>query len=86
MQNSSCLSEAVTKKNVFCCSKTSMRHVKKVTRSFQGLFERIMTFQQEVTILSHDMPTKVVISPLLPLNGCATVVEKVFSWDEDKNG
>ena len=29
-------------------------------------------------ILSRDMPTKAAISPLLPLNGCATVVEKVF--------
>ena len=37
-------------------------------------------------ILSRDMPTKVVSSPLLPLNRCATVVEKVFSCDEDKNG
>ena len=53
---------------------------------FEGLFERIMTFQQEVTILSRDTPTKAASSPLLPLNGCATVVEKDYSWDEDKNG
>ena len=52
---------------------------------FEGLFERIMTFQKEVTILSRDTPTKATISPLLPLNGCATVAEKVFLWDEDKN-
>ena len=45
-----------------------------------------MTFLKEVTILSCDTPTEAVISPLLPLNGCATVAEKVFSWDEDKNG
>ena len=45
---------------------------------FAGLFERIMTFQQEVTILSRDTPTKVAISPLLPLNGCYTVVERFF--------
>ena len=37
-------------------------------------------------ILSRDTPTEAVISPLLPLNGCAKFVEKVFSWDEDKNG
>ena len=43
-----------------------------------------MAFQQEVTILSRDMPTKAASSTLLPLNSCATVVEKVFSWDEDK--
>ena len=53
---------------------------------FEGLFERSMTFQQEVTILSRDTPTKAFISPLLSLNGCATVVEKVFLWDEDKIG
>ena len=37
-------------------------------------------------MFSHDTPTKAAISSLLPLNGCATVVEKVFSWDEDNNG
>ena len=37
-----------------------------------------MTFQQEVTILSRDTPTKVAISPLLPLNGSATVDKKDF--------
>ena len=37
-----------------------------------------MTFQQEVTTFSHDTSTKVVILPLLPLNGCATDVKKVF--------
>ena len=53
---------------------------------YEGLFEQIMTFQQEVMILSRDMPTKAVISPLLPLNGCANFIKKVFPWDEDKNG
>ena len=45
-----------------------------------------MMFQKEVTILSRDTPTEAVILPLLPLNSCATVAEKVSSWDEDKNG
>ena len=48
-------------------------------RSFwRASFERIMMFQQEVTILSHDTPSKMAISPLLSLNGCAVPVEKVF--------
>ena len=51
---------------------------------YQGLFERIMTFQQEVTILSRDTPAKADISPLLPLNGSATVGEKVSSWGKIK--
>ena len=37
-------------------------------------------------ILSHDTLSKAVISPLLSLNSCAVVIEKVLSWDEDKNG
>ena len=37
-------------------------------------------------ILSRDAPSKVDISSLLSLNGCAIAVEKVFSWDEDRNG
>ena len=45
-----------------------------------------MMLQQEVRIVSRDMPSKVVISSLLLLNSWAVVVEKLFSWDEDKNG
>ena len=53
---------------------------------FKGLFQQIETFLHEVTILSHDAPSKTVISLLFPLNDCATVVEKGFLWNEDKNG
>ena len=47
---------------------------------FEDLFERIMTFQQEVTILSRDTPIKAVISPLLPLNGWANFAERVSAF------
>ena len=43
-----------------------------------GLSTRIMMFQQEVTILSHTTLSKAVISPLLPLNSCAVVIENAF--------
>ena len=80
MQNSSFLSEAFMKKSILCCSKDVCARLEEgYVFIYQGLFERIMTFQQEVTILSRDTPTKAVISPLLPLNGCAIFVEKVFS-------
>ena len=36
--------------------------------------------------MSCDTPVKVVILPLLSLNGSATVDEKFFSWEEDKYG
>ena len=36
--------------------------------------------------MSRDTPSKMNISPLLSLNGCAVAVEKVSSWDEDRNG
>ena len=62
------------------------RHEEGYAVIFEGLFERIMTLQQQVPILSCDTPTKAAISPLLPLNGCDTIAEKVCSWDEDKNG
>ena len=31
-----------------------------------------------LTILSHTTPSKAVISPLLPLNSCAVVIENAF--------
>ena len=77
MQNLFFLSEAFMKKSVLCCSKTTSRSLKKVMQP-QALSNRIMTFQQEVTILSHTTPSKAVISPLLPLNSCAVVIEKAF--------
>ena len=54
------------------------RHEEGYAVIFEGLFERIMTLQQQVPILSCDTPTKAAISPLLPLNGCDTIAEKVF--------
>ena len=77
MHNLSLQSEVFTRKSVLHCSKTSLCGMKNVTRA---LFEQIMTFQQEVTIMSRDTPSKVVISPLLLLNGLAIVVEK-FSFE-----
>ena len=57
-----------------------MQYVQKIRGEGTNVneFERIMMFQQEVMILSRDTPTEAVISPLLPLNGCANFVEKFF--------
>ena len=83
MHNSSFLSEVFMKKSVLCCSKCSLRGLKKVTQSCsRALLKQILMFQQEVTILSRDTPSKAVISPLLPLNSFAVAVEKGFLRDE----